>query len=221
MDMKDKRKSMPKLIRRILFGLFAVSILMLSYYQLWFLRQPDRRPPMDEAIFASPANGSVSAVASWDRGSLELSKDLGTIAVLTEDLGPRGLLISIEMDISNVHYQRAPIRSRLIAEAYRPGAFRNALIHTNEYGFRLENEHNALLFETPSGLRYKVVQIAGLLARRIVDYVEPGQEVLQGEVIGLIKLGSQVTLILPEGVEPLVKKGDVVVDGETAVARLP
>lgn len=201
--------------------LFSILFLALfAYYHLWFLRQPERAVPLDATVFVSPANGVVAAVATWDSDSLALRKDLGIINVLTSDLGQRGTLISIEMDVTNVHYQRAPIRSRFINKVYRAGEFRNALVQTNEYGFRLENEHNAMLFETESGLRYKVVQIAGLLARRIVDFVEPGQAVEQGEVIGLIKLGSQVTLILPEGVAPAVMPGQTVIDGETVVANV-
>lgn len=220
-DLKIKQMILRKkrFIRNTLFLLLGLLLFAWGYYRLWFLRQPERTPPADDHVFVSPANGRVAAVAQWDSTTLKLRKDRGVIQVLTADIGPRGTLISIEMDITNVHYQRAPVRSRFLGSVYRRGQFRNALITTNEYGFRLENEHNALLFETPDGLRYKVVQIAGLLARRIVDFVEPGQTLAQGEVIGLIKLGSQVTLILPEGVTPTVKPGQVVVDGETVVGE--
>lgn len=199
---------------------FGIFLLLFGYYRLWFLRQPERTPPMDEAVFVSPANGKVAAVVSWDSSSLALQKDWGVVEVLTDDIGTRGTIISIEMDVTNVHYQRAPVRSRFLGSVYRKGAFRNALIQNNKFGFRLENEHNAMLFETKEGLRYKIVQIAGLLARRIVDYVEPGQQLEQGETIGLIKLGSQVTLILPEGVTPTVQPGATVVDGETVLAKI-
>lgn len=219
MTSNKKTTSLTRL-RNGLIALLAIFLLLFGYYRLWFLRQPERVAPMDDTLFVSPANGEVAAVATWDRESLQLEKDLGVIEVLTRDIGPRGSLISIEMDVTNVHYQRAPIAGRFLEATYRPGEFRNALIQTNEYGFRLENEHNAMLFEATNGMKYKVVQIAGLLARRIVDYVEPGQALDQGDVIGLIKLGSQVTLILPEGVQPRVRPGDIVVDGETIVATL-
>ncbi len=199
---------------------FALFLLLFAYYRFWFLRQPERQTPLDDTVFVSPANGEVAAVVSWDSSSLALNKDWGVVELLTDDVAASGTLISVEMDVTNVHYQRAPIRSRFLGAVYREGAFRNALIRNNKFGFRLENEHNAMLFETPDGLRYKVVQIAGLVARRIVDYVEPQQELKQGEVIGLIKLGSQVTLILPPEVEPQVKAGDKVVDGETVVGRI-
>ncbi len=205
---------------RALIVLGTLILLMGLYYRFWFLRQPDRAIPADPEALVSPANGKVAAVVAWDSLELTLQKDLGTVSVLTGDIGPRGWLIAIEMDITNVHYQRAPLPARFLGNVYRPGAFRNALIQTNPFGFRLENEHNAMLFETSGGFRFKVVQIAGLLARRIVDYVEPGQRVERGEVIGLIKLGSQVVLILPEEVEVLAVPGQKVVDGESVLARL-
>ena len=213
-------------IRRMpLYQRFFIFLLLLilagaAYYQLWFLRQPERNVPVDPSVFVSPANGKVAAVVHWYSDSLAWEKDAGVVQVLTKEIGPEGYLIAIEMDVTNVHYQRAPAAGRLIGGSYTEGKFNNALIMANRFGLRLENERNDLLFEMKNGPRYKVVQVAGLLARRIVDYVEPGQSVEQGEVIGLIKLGSQVGLVFPIGAEPLVKAGDTVVDGETVLARL-
>jgi len=112
------------------------------------------------------------------------------------------------------------LQPNLHQRVYTSGQFNNALIQKNPYGFRVENERNILFFQTPEGLKYKVVQIAEFLARRIEDYVEPNQTVQQGEVIGLIKLGSQVALILPDEVQPMVKADDRVVDGETVLATI-
>ncbi|MCC6723228.1 MAG: phosphatidylserine decarboxylase, partial [Saprospiraceae bacterium] len=109
---------------------------------------------------------------------------------------------------------------RFISNNYVKGQFNNALVQTNRFGLRLENERNDMLFEASNGLKYKVVQVAGLLARRIEDYVEPQQAVKAGEVIGLIKLGSQVGLVLPEGTTPNVALGQTVIDGETVIAKL-
>jgi phosphatidylserine decarboxylase len=139
--------------------------------------------------------------------------------MLTADVASSGWMISIEMDITNVHYQRAPHNARYLSSQYVEGQFKNALIKNNEYGIRLENEHNAMLFEMTDGQRYKVIQVAGLVARRIVDKTEQGKDYEVGEIIGLIKLGSQVSLILPEGVKPLVKEGDEVTDGESILAK--
>ena len=203
--------------------LIALAILvvgMIAYYQFWFLRLPERNVPNDQTAFISPANGLVAAVVHWSADSLAWDKDAGVVQVMTSDVDSSGWLIAIEMDVTNVHYQRAPMAGRFLQNNYVEGRFNNALIQTNRFGLRLENERNDLLFETETGLRYKVVQVAGLLARRIEDFVEPGQNLAAGEVIGLIKLGSQVGLILPENAIPSVKPGQKVIDGETIVAKL-
>ncbi|MEZ4963174.1 MAG: phosphatidylserine decarboxylase [Saprospiraceae bacterium] len=213
-------RSRKTLLTRIVVFLLLLAVALVAYYQCWFLRQPGRQVPANQAVFISPANGRVAAVVHWYSDSLAWEKDAGVVQILTKDIGGSGYLIAIEMDVTNVHYQRAPIDSRLIKSDYTNGRFNNALIQTNRFGLRLENERNDLLFETDKGLRYKVVQVAGLLARRIEDYVEPGQPVKQGDVIGLIKLGSQVGLVLPETVRPTVRVGQLVIDGETVVGEI-
>jgi len=208
------------MLKKILLFLGILVVLSFAYYQIWFLRQPARTIPFNESTFLSPANGKVVGVTQWHQDTLEWQKDNGAVEVLTRDIDKSGWLIAIEMDVTHVHFQRIPVSSQLISKKYTTGKFKNALVHTNDYGFRFENERNSLLFETPQGLKYKVVQIAGLLARRIEDYVELEENVMQGEVIGLIKLGSQVALILPNSVEPMVKIGDIVTDGESILARI-
>ncbi len=205
--------------KKALVAVLLFALVLFGYYRLWFLRQPDRAIPQDAGIFVSPANGVVSAVAKWYQDSLEIDKGWGRVALLTGEVADSGWIVSIHMDVTNVHYQRAPADAVLVAERYQPGKFLNALRNTNRFGFRPENEHNALLFMTADSLRFSVVQIAGLLARRIEDYLEPGQQVRRGEVIGLIRLGSQVSLILPMNVQPAVVPGQKVVDGETIIAR--
>ena len=212
---------MKKILRFVIIGLLGLLFLAIVYYQFWFLRQPARQIPADPTAIISPANGRIAAVLPWHSDSLRIQKADRMVQVLVKDVAPSGTMISIEMDVTNVHFQRAPLSATLIDEAYTTGKFQNALIQTNEYGIRTENEHNSMLFETTNGLRYKVVQIAGLLARRIVDYVEPGQQVTKGEVIGLIKLGSQVSLILPAGLDIQAKVGEIVTDGESILARIP
>lgn len=208
------------MLKKILISLGILFLLSFAYYQFWFLRQPERTIPFNETTFLSPANGKVVGVTYWEQDTLEWQKDNGAVEVLTRNIDKSGWLIAIEMDVTHVHYQRLPVSSQLISKKYTTGKFKNALVQTNDYGFRFENERNSLLFETPNGLKYKVVQIAGLLARRIEDYVEPEENVTQGEIIGLIKLGSQVALVLPNTVEPTVEVGDIVTDGESVLARI-
>lgn len=89
----------------------------------------------------------------------------------------------------------------------------------NDLGIRFENEHNEILVANTNGDKFKLVQIAGFVARRIVDFVEPNQEKKTGELIGLIKLGSQVTVILPNNYLPKVEVGETVIDGETILGE--
>ncbi len=205
--------------KRIAIILVALLVFFIGYYQFWFLRLPERTIPTEEHIYVSPANGVVSAVIHWDSTVVEIPKHGRVLQVLTSDIGESGWMISIEMDITNVHFQRAPHDARYIYSNYVEGQFNNALIKNNKFGIRLENEHNAMLFEMSDGRIYNVVKVAGLVARRIVDMTEANKSYQVGEVIGLIKLGSQVSLILPEGVQPLVAEGDEVIDGESILAK--
>jgi phosphatidylserine decarboxylase len=89
---------------------------------------------------------------------------------------------------------------------------------SNELGIRFENEHNEILLENSEGEKFKIVQISGFVARRIVDFVELGKQKKKGDLIGLIKLGSQVTVVLPQGYTPNVEIGVTVTDGESVLA---
>ena len=201
----------------VLFGAYH------AFHQLYFLRLPDRNVPNDPSVFVSPADGLVYAVKQWDGATEIVPKDLnGAIKVMTDGLGTtRGTLVSITLNLHNIHYQRAMIAGRYLGSVHTKGEFNNALVHENEYGMRFENEHNTMLFESSKGTKYKVIQLAGFAARRIEDFMVAGgpKEVKQGDVIGVIKLGSQVTVIFPEGVEVLAKPGDRVIDGETVLAK--
>lgn len=210
-----------KILKKLVLGTLLLLVAALGYYQFWFLRQPERLVPQGLNTFVSPANGVVAAVVHWDSDSIAWDKDAGVVQVMTADVDSSGWLIAIEMDVTNVHYQRLPVPAKFVKNDYVEGQFNNALIKTNRFGLRLENERNDMLFETENGIRFKVVQVAGLLARRIVDFVEPGQKLEKGAVIGLIKLGSQVGLVLPEGTRPKVIPGQTVIDGETIIAELP
>ena len=209
-----------KFLRGLIYTAVTLTVFLFTYYQVWFLRQPNRNVPANDHVFVSPANGKIVSIHTWNSQSLVVTKEaFGAINVWTKDVDTAGTIISIQMDDTNVHYQRAPVAGKVILETYTHGSFHNAVQMSNEYGIRFENEHNEFLMETPSGKRYKVIQIAGFLARRIVDMTKPGQVVKQGDVIGLIKLGSQVTVLLPHDVQVLVKNGDVTVDGETVLGK--
>jgi phosphatidylserine decarboxylase len=211
-----------KQLRWGLVFVICLFVFLLGYYRLWFLRLPTRNIPHNSKVFVSPANGKIVSIKHWDKESLVVTKeDHGAINVWTKDVDTAGTIISIQMDVTNVHYQRAPVDGKVISENYVHGSFNNAVRMSNEYGIRFENEHNEILLETPTGEKYKVIQIAGFLARRIVDDTKPGETVKQGDILGLIKLGSQVTVILPHDVNVVATVGEVTTDGETVLAQVP
>lgn len=201
----------------VLFGAYQ------AFHQLYFLRLPDRNIPHDPTVFVSPADGLVYAVKEWDKAVEIVPKDLnGAIQVMTDGMGAtRGTLVSITLNLHNIHYQRSMIAGKYLGSVYTKGEFHNALVHENDYGMRYENEHNTMLFESTKGTKYKIIQLAGFAARRIEDFMVAGgtKAVAQGDVIGVIKLGSQVTVIFPEGIEVIAKPGDRVYDGETVLAK--
>ena len=208
-----------KLLKQFVVIALVIAGFLFVYYELWFLRKPDRKIPYNNSILVSPANGVVVSINKWDGVMLkELKGELGAINVWTKDVDTSGYVISIQMDPTHVHFQRAPATGHVISEVYSRGSFNNAVVMSNEYGIRFENEHNEMLMETLSGKKYKVIQIAGFVARRIEEYVSPNQKVKQGEIIGLIKLGSQVTVILPHNIKPAVTVGMTTIDGETLLA---
>lgn len=170
-----------------------------------FFRSPRRvAPPLDGVVLAS-ADGTVATVSEV-RPPPEL--DLPRVPV------PR---VSVFLSVLDVHVQRIPADGRVVAVEYRPGRFLSAdLDKASE-----DNERSALLLETAGGDRIGVVQIAGLLARRIVCDVRPGDEVAAGETYGLIRFGSRVDTYLPVGSRVTVGVGQRTIGGETVLAELP
>jgi phosphatidylserine decarboxylase len=210
-----------KYLKYTLYTLLAVVIFCAGFYKFWFLRQPARHTPHDSHLFISPANGKIVSITTWNQNYLAITKEkFGLISVWAKDVDTAGTMISIQMDPTHVHFQRSPLDAQILSHQHITGSFNNALGSDNPYGIRFENEHNEILIQTADSNRYKIVQIAGFLARRIEDYIQPGQQVKQGDVIGLIKLGSQVTVILPHNVKVDTKLGETVIDGETVLGEV-
>ncbi len=181
--------------------------LLLTAWSVWFFRDPTRRLPADDRVVVSPADGVVSFV-----GPALPPAELG----LDGDHSHAMTRVSVFMNIFNVHVNRSPARGRVTAVRYRPGRFFNAsLDKASEH-----NERCSIALDLPDGRAMVVVQIAGLIARRIVCTVAPGRWLLPGERIGLIRFGSRVDVYLPAGVEPAVRPGQRMVGGETIVAHL-
>ncbi|MCT2559760.1 phosphatidylserine decarboxylase [Tsuneonella sp. YG55] len=179
---------------------------------LAFFRDPERVVPQGDDLIVSPADGLVSLIAE-----VEPPKEL----TIDDGSGTRGLSsgpvtrISIFMSAFDVHINRAPIGGTVKRLVYIPGKFMNAdLDKASE-----DNERQHLLIERPDGLLIGFTQIAGLVARRIVPFVKPGDLVASGQRIGLIRFGSRVDVYLPAGTAARVVLGQTVVAGETVLAE--
>ncbi|WP_193175578.1 phosphatidylserine decarboxylase [Oricola nitratireducens] len=180
--------------------LFYVGV-ALTAWCAYFFRDPPRVTPLDDDLVISPADGKVSAV-----GPAAPPQELG----LGDEPRTR---ISIFMDVFSVHINRAPVRGEVTEIAYRPGKFLNADLDKAS----TENERNGLVIDSPHG-PVGVVQVAGLVARRILCWSKTGDELTAGERFGLIRFGSRVDLYLPEGAVPRVALGQTAVAGETVIA---
>jgi phosphatidylserine decarboxylase len=176
---------------------------VLTLWCVYFFRDPVRTTPVRDGLVIAPADGRISSVA--------LAVPPAELGLGSESL-PR---VSIFMSVFDVHVNRSPVSGEIERIVYRPGKFLNAdLDKASE-----DNERNGLVVRTPSG-RYGVVQIAGLVARRIVCFVKEGQLVSAGERIGLIRFGSRVDVYLPAGTKPLVAVDQYALGGETVIADL-
>ena len=182
-------------------GLLGLGLTVWCYY---FFRDPERVTPDREGLVVSPADGVISllmpAVPPAELGLGE--------APMTR--------ISIFMNVFNCHVNRLPVAGTITALAYRPGKFLNASLDKASE----DNERNGLTVQTESGARIGVVQIAGLVARRIVCEVAEGDVLATGQRFGMIRFGSRLDVYLPEGVAPLVCLGQTMVAGETVLADL-
>ena len=175
--------------------------LALTGWCAYFYRDPPRVTPVDDNLVISPADGKVSAI-----GPVVPPAELG--------LGDAPLTrVSIFMNVFSVHINRAPVSGQVRTIAYRPGKFLNADLDKAS----VENERNGLVIETPHG-PLGVVQVAGLVARRILCWVKETESVAVGERFGLIRFGSRLDLYLPEGATPRVYLGQTAIAGETIVA---
>ncbi len=200
----------------VLIGVGIIMALSL-FYHLWFLRNPARISPKGNVI-VSPAMGKISRIIEIKNGApVTIPKGfIGKINTLTNDTIQKGYLITIIMTPLDVHYQRMPIDGKIISVKYDKGTFLNA-VQGDTFKATLENEHNEILIENKKIGKIKVIQIAGFVARRIVCSARKNQKLKIGATLGLIRLGSQVALIIPK--LPLhVKEGQKVTDGETIIA---
>jgi len=177
---------------------------VLTLWCAYFFRDPPRVTPSRDGLIVSPADGRISQIA---QAMPPPELELGSTPLMR---------VSIFMSVFDVHINRAPFAGRIERIRYKPGVFLNAdLDKASE-----DNERNGFVMVTPGGVRVGLVQIAGLIARRIVKFTTEGQVVAAGERIGMIRFGSRVDVYLPEGVRPLVAEGQLSLAGETVIADL-
>jgi phosphatidylserine decarboxylase len=169
----------------------------------YFFRDPPRVTPVRDGIVVAPADGRISQIAN-------------AVPPAELGLGERPLpRISIFMSVFNCHVNRSPVSGRVERVVYRAGKFLSADLDKASD----DNERNAFLIST-AGARIGVVQIAGLVARRIVPFAREGEQVAAGQRIGMIRFGSRVDVYLPEGTRPLAGEGQTAIAGETVIADL-
>lgn len=182
----------------------GIVALFFTIVCLYFFRDPARVAPEKSSLVLSAADGEISAITN----------DVSLPSELAGADDSRYTRISTFLSVFDVHVQRAPVSGKIIRKVYSPGKFVNAdLDKASE-----ENERCSLLLETASGQKICVVQIAGLVARRIVTDVQEGADLRAGARYGIIRFGSRVDLYIPEGVSPLVCVGQRAVAGETVFA---
>jgi phosphatidylserine decarboxylase len=181
---------------------FATALMAgVTTFVLAFFRDPERFTPYDENALVSPADGKIIIVDQVDDNRFT---------------GQKVHRISIFMNVFNVHVNRIPFQGKVEKILYKPGKFYSA--DCEKAG--LENEYCCTLISTEKGQKIAFVQIAGLIARRIICWLEPGDSVVKGRRFGLIRFGSRVDLYLPLETEILVKVGDKVTAGETVLGNL-
>ncbi|HTK84251.1 MAG TPA: phosphatidylserine decarboxylase [Patescibacteria group bacterium] len=183
--------------------LFAVFFIF-TIFCLYFFRDPVRVTPTKSSLVVSPGDGLVSAID----GDVMLPAE-----IRGDDTG-RYTRISIFLSVLDVHVNRIPIASAVMKKIYKPGKFLNAELDKASE----ENERCSVLLKTAEGRTLCLVQIAGLIARRIVNDLKEGQSVAAGSRYGIIRFGSRVDLYIPDGVAPLVCVGQRAVGGETVLA---
>ena len=180
---------------------WALPLWLTMVFMAQFFRDPPRTVPQDPNAVLSPADGRIVAV--------ERAPD--------PYLDREALKMSIFMNVFNVHSNRSPVEGEIRGAWYRPGKFFNAELSKSS----LQNERAALWIRTPSGADVTCVQVAGMIARRILCYAKTGQKLARGERFGFIRFGSRVDLYLPLAAIPRASVGDKVHATESVLALLP
>jgi phosphatidylserine decarboxylase len=214
--MKTNRNAFPVAVEGLPFIAFAASITIilaafsliplalagffLTVFIVYFFRNPERTVPDDPDAVVAPADGKIVFVGNAHESHLDAEM----------------LKISIFMSVFNVHVNRAPFSGRILDTFYKRGKFLDA----RDDKATFENEQSGIILELEKGLKIVFVQVAGLIARRIVSYPAKGDSLARGERYGLIRFGSRVDVYLPKDVNVNVTLGDKTIAGETILGYL-
>ena len=193
----------PMVLLTVMLGILGWKVwmslgILLSLFIAYFFRNPKREIPNLQNIILSPADGKVIHVGECEEDRF---------------LKEKALKVSIFMSLFDVHLNRAPVSGKVLEKKYLPGQFLVASVEKSS----LLNEQNAMILETEDRFKILLIQIAGLVARRIVCYAKAGDLLRKGEIFGLIRFGSRVDLYLPPEVKPIVRVGQHVKGGESII----
>ena len=180
--------------------LWSIPLWLVAVFIIQFFRDPARTPPTGENLVLAPADGRIVSVERVRDPYLERE----------------ALRLSVFMNVFNVHSNRSPVDGDVREIWYSAGAFLNAALDKAS----ASNERNALWLRTERGVDVTCVQVAGLIARRILCYVKPGMRLRRGERFGFIRFGSRVDVYLPADAEPRARVGDVVYASRSVLAEL-
>ena len=181
--------------------LLSFFCFLITFFILWFFRDPNRNTPNKEGKIISPADGKVCLI------------DLSTPPKELNYGNKEMLRVCIFMNVFNVHVNRSPVKGEIKKIEYKKGSFFNASLDKASE----KNERNSIIISTENGIEIIVVQIAGLIARRILSFVNDGDQLNSGERFGLIRFGSRVDVYLPKSYKSEVKLGDKTIAGETII----
>ncbi len=180
---------------------FAWIFVVVTFFVCWFFRDPHRNIPQDERSLISPADGKVIVIEKMEQ---------------CEYLSGPCIKVSVFMNVFNVHVNRVPFSGVVQKILYNPGKFMNASFDKAS----IYNERNALIIRTDQGTEYAVVQIAGLIARRIVNCVKERENIQKGDRYGMIRFGSRLDLYLPQDFDVAVKIGEKIQAGSTVIGYM-
>tara|TARA_B100000575_G_C23124298_1_gene651134 strand:+ start:614 stop:1270 length:657 start_codon:yes stop_codon:yes gene_type:complete len=192
------------LILLVIWPLLSFVSFLITFFILWFFRDPERNTPIAEEKIISPADGKVCLI--------DLSVPPEELQYGTEKMQR----VCIFMNVFNVHVNRVPVKGEIKKIIYKEGSFFNASLDKASE----KNERNSIIIMTENGIEIVVVQIAGLIARRILSFVSNGDKLNSGERFGLIRFGSRVDVYLPKTFKSEVKVGDRTIAGETIIGSL-